>query len=165
MDCKRQEAKRLGTGLQIRVSGFDSRLAVHFCGKKTTSLKQKTSHHATTGNHPTTLRRPNEVRRVFLLPTVISVSHRKNGFLYCPVRAFRPLPYGIIPPKLCHFYRRRSGGSEQVLGVFRLPVVVSGSLMPTTLMPVVFSNQITLSPNSPLCPHIVPVQYSLTSLI
>ena len=40
MDCKRQEAKRLGTGLQIRVSGFDSRLAVHFfseiCGKKTT---------------------------------------------------------------------------------------------------------------------------------
>ena len=56
MDCKRQEAKRLGTGLQNRFSGFDSRLAVHFCGRKTTNLKQKTSHRATTGNHPTALR-------------------------------------------------------------------------------------------------------------
>ena len=41
MGCKRQEAKRLGTGLQNRNSGFDSRLAVHFfskiCGKKTTA--------------------------------------------------------------------------------------------------------------------------------
>ena len=45
MDCKRQEAKRLGTGLQIRLSGFDSRLAVHFftkifSGKKTTGGRQ-----------------------------------------------------------------------------------------------------------------------------
>ena len=112
MDCKRQEAKRLGTGLQIRVSGFDSRLAVHFCGRKTTSLKQKTSHHATTGNHPTTLRRPHEVRRVFILPTVIS-----------------------------------------------------GSLMPTTFMPVVLCDKIPLSTDGSLCTHIVPVQYSLTSLI
>ena len=74
MDCKRQEAKRLGTGLQIRVSGFDSHLAVHFCGIKTTSLKQKTLHHATTENHSITLRPRYEVRGVFLLPAVVRSS-------------------------------------------------------------------------------------------
>jgi len=94
-----------------------------------------------------------------------SLIFSKNGFLYWPVRAFRPLPYGIIPPKLCHFYRRRSGVSEQVLGVFRLPIVIRRGLMSATLMPVVFSNQIPLSPNSPLRSHVVSVQYSLTALI
>ena len=55
MDCKRQEAKRLGTGLQIRFSGFDSRLAVHVAEKPQPQAKnipprydRKSSYHATT---------------------------------------------------------------------------------------------------------------------
>ena len=55
--------------------------------------------------------------------------------------------------------------SEQVLGVFRLPIVIRRGLMSATLMPVVFSNQIPLSTDGSLCTHIVPVQYSLTALI
>ena len=76
MDCKRQEAKRLGTGLQIRFSGFDSRLAVHVAKKPQPQAKiilsrydPKSFYHATvaTGSRY-------EVSGVFLLPTVISGS-------------------------------------------------------------------------------------------
>ena len=110
----RQEAKRLGTGLQIRFSGFDSRLAVHVAKKPQPQAK------------------------------IILSRYDPKSFYHATVA---------------------TGSRYEVSGVFLLPTVISGSLMPSTLMPIVFCDKIPLSANCSLCTHIVSVQYSLTALI
>ena len=124
MDCKRQEAKRLGSGLQIRFSGFDSRLAVHFCGP------------------------------LFSQNFVVE----------------KPQPQAKIilsryDPKSFYHATVATGSRYEVSGVFLLPTVISGSLMLSTLMPIVLCDKIPLPANCSLCTHIVSVQYSLTALI
>ena len=114
MDCKRQEAKRLGTGLQNRNSGFDSRLAVHVAKKPQPQAK------------------------------IILSRYDRKSFYHATVA---------------------TGSRYEVSGVFLLPTVISGSLMPSTFMPVVFCDKIPLSTDCSLLAHIVSVQYSLTALI